>query len=199
MSDKFQLDEMPYRHSPKLEWVGQTSVAPAVGSFTFPGTVAIQFTPLIQLKSRALYFLDEIDFSANTSEIDFDGAVTSNPKLVLEESSGGIPVLRYPFEMPSFLDGAPIKQYFYPQAEPNYLQFRFSGVVAQTMALAGLTSLKVTIIIRAYEITQPLAIEAILRGFEDMPKPPAAPIGGRRPTQPAVPEMPLMPGVRFRG
>lgn len=199
MSDKFQLDEMPYRHSPKLEWVGQTSVAPALGSFTFPGTTAIAFSPAIPLKARALYFLDEIDFDVNASETDFEGAVTQNAKLVLEESAGGIPVLRYPFEMPSFLESAPIKQYFYPQAEPNFLQFRFSGVVAQTMALAGITSLKATIIIRAYEITQPKAIEAILRGFEDLPRPPQPPPGGKRPTQPATPDVPLMPGLRFRG
>jgi hypothetical protein len=198
MSDKYQLDELPYKHSPKLEWVGQTSVAPAVGSFTFTGTLAIDFTPLIPLKPRALYFLDDMDFNMNTSAIDFDGAVTTNPKLVFQESSGGVPVLRYPLELPSFLDKAPIRQYFYPQAEPNFLQFRFSGVVAQTMALAGLATLKATIIIRAYEITQPLAIEAILRGFENPPRPPAPQAGGPR-RVPVMPETPLMPGVRFRG
>lgn len=201
ITPKYQLDELPYRHSPKLEWIGQTSVSPAAGSFTFPGTSAIAFTPAIPLKPRALYFLEEMDFDVNANELDFQGAVTTNFKLTLEESAGGNPVLRYPLEFPSFVEGAPIKQYFYPQAEPNNLNFRLAGVAEQTMALAGLTSMKATIIIRAYEITQPKAIEAILRGYDDIPPPPPPRQPGPKgkPGPAVAPKTSLMPGFKFGG
>lgn len=199
MSEKFQLEEIPYKHSPKLEWVGQMTVLPAVGSFTFTDTVAQNFSPIIKLRPRALYFIDDMDFRVNAAQTDYDGAVTQNMKLVLQESAGGIPALLYPFEMPSFLQKAPVRQYFFPQIEPNYLQFRLAGVVSQTMALAGLASMKATIIIRAYEITQPLAIEAILRGYDDARKaPPPSPLGSRVPRG-SEPSVPLVPGLQFRG
>lgn len=174
---------MPYGRSPITFFVGQVEAPLTLGSYVFNGALTnfLTQTPLVP---QSLYWFLDWNFSVDVAEADYTAAIVRTPLVsVYERARPKQPVFRQPFPVPIYYANKWILQGFRNLISPNELLFSIEGLVGQTPALLGKTSIRATVQFTAYEITDQALITRFLEGL-DVPAPPKVQDGNTAPGGP---------------
>jgi hypothetical protein len=146
---------IPFQKSPLVFFTGEFSAPLLAGQYQWAATL-LDFFPQTTLTNQAIYFFWDFDFTCDIDADDYKGAIASTPLVsVYVSAKPNEPVFRQPFRCPKYYDGKPIYQGERIRSTPNRLQFGVTGILNQTAALLGKTSVKAIIQITAFEITDP--------------------------------------------
>lgn len=147
-----RLEDLPYWSSPPIQFVFEKSAPLLAGSYEWLPVPAV-LTPLRPIIDNALYFFRSISLAADISELDFESAITDTPKFYTYLSGDAKSVLfREPILMNKFYDQFDYRMTFLRSKGANQLFASFSGVLLQTAALIGKTSVTLKAVISAQEI-----------------------------------------------
>lgn len=158
-----RIEDLPYYSSPPIQFVYQSTAPLALGAYTW-ADAPTALTPTRPMLDNALYYLRHITLSADVSELDFTAAITTTPEFFTYQKSDAVTLLfREPIQMVKFLEAFDFRQTFVvKQGRPDPLAgagalgerilAAFTGVLVQTAALIGKTSITLTAVISAQEI-----------------------------------------------
>jgi len=168
---------IPFAKSPLLFFTGEFSAPLVAGQYQW-SAVLQNFQPATTLTNQAVVFFWDFDFATDVSEEDYAGAISSTPLVSIYMSSKpNEPVFRQPFRCAKYYDNKIIYQGRRVYSTPSVLQFGITGIINQTAALLGKTSIKAIIQISAHEITEPDYKKTFEDGFHQ-----ADPVKQRPPT-----------------
>jgi len=166
-----RLIDIPYRTSPPLIMVFQQTANLIAGVYTFPAGLKSVFTPSRPINPNSLYIFQTMDFAVDVAEGDYLGAVSAAMNFSMYVQSDASPALREPIPLVKYLQripyilnilGSELLNESYPGAVSapqtqgfmyNRLLGNITGVVTQTAALIGKTSLTGTMVFSVQEIT----------------------------------------------
>lgn len=148
-----RIEDMPYYDSPPVLFIYQSTMNLVAGSYVWADQPS-PLTPLRPLLDNATYYFRSITLSADTSELDFTGAIVDTPKFYTFLTGDAKAVLfREPISMVKFFQNFDYRYLWSRQKGQNELLAAFRGTLFQTPALSGKSSIELTAIISAQEIT----------------------------------------------
>jgi hypothetical protein len=161
---------IPFWKSPLVFFTGEFSAPLVAGQYEWAATLQ-DFFPQTTLTHQAMYFFWDLDFTCDIGDEDYKGAIQDTPLIsVYLSAKPNEPIFRQPFRCPKYYESKPIQQGAMIRQTPNRLQFGVTGILNQTAALLGKTSIKAIIQITAYEITEPDFKSAFMEG-QSFPEP----------------------------
>ena len=154
------INILPWHNTKPLFCTGEYEVPLVGGVYTWDVNNLQSFSPIESLTSNALYIISQVSFSLDVSILDYQAATLQIPSVQFHQSAEGYaPLLRQRISAPSFLDQQEFIHPFLSKHSPNELKFSISGVLEQTPALIGKTTLTAAIMMTMYEITDDLYIK----------------------------------------
>ena len=150
-----RAEDLPYWTSPPIQFVYQQTAPLGLAQYTWtptPGQLLFQ-RPLLH---NALYFFRNITLTADVADLDFQSNVTTAtmPRFQMYLQSTGKTILfREDLQMPEFF-----QQFTYPfwwetARDEDQLFGSFNGILSQGFSLIGKTSVTLTAVISAQEVT----------------------------------------------
>lgn len=167
-----RLVDIPYRTSPPILFVYEQTANLIAGTYDFPDGSKNTFTPSRPILANSLYIFNTLDFAADIAEIDYQSARNAAPQfsMYVQSDAGGpalrepIPLVKYFTVMPYILNilGTEMLGQAYPGSAAvsptqNFFNNRLMGSIVgnltQVPALQGKTSITLTLVFTAQEIT----------------------------------------------
>lgn len=173
-----RLIDIPYAKSPPVLFTYRVTALLAAGQYDFGGvTTPVQrtpFTPERPLLPNSLYLFDSLSFSMDVDQNDFQSAIAVLPTFAAyNQADAGAAALRESIALDKYFEnyryrlsvlGSQTSQAANTDGRFNKLFGSVTGVVNQTPALVGKTSLTAIIKFTAQEITD----KGFIRAFVEM-------------------------------
>ena len=143
------------------------SEAPLVGAdYTFPGTWQSMVLP--RFLRRGVYIVTTLQFGADIAEFDWQSSWTTVPTIRWGLTSNGLASLfRDEIPLTKYTEGVDFREAFVVGQEPSEIKFRLSGVLRQSPSLVGKASVRASINLIAYEISDNEFQKAFLERWGD--------------------------------
>lgn len=130
---------------------------PSLGKYDFTGTAANKGQVLFSTVNTSIYVISSASFSATIPEGDFLGSIDVSlkvnfPAWRLRIASDQTVLHPLPFPVVSYYQNEPFETFIYSQQLNDQILIDFTGVLNQTGALVGITSIRAQISVTYYEI-----------------------------------------------
>lgn len=154
-------DSVPYWSAPPVQFVYESTASLSLGQYTWTDTPT-ELSPVRPIQDNDLYVLSSLTLTADISNDDFTAAINETPLFnfhLLGDSKA--PFFREPIQMVTFLENFPFRLVWGPSRGSDQLLGSFRGVLDQTPALIGKTSITLKVIMAAQEIQDDAIVEDI--------------------------------------
>lgn len=149
--------DIPYWLSPPIQYVYTSQASLVAGQYIWADPPS-SLTPIRPVINTSLYYFRDITLSADIEEDDFSAALKygSMPYLGMYlRSNANANLFREPFYMPRYVQNFGYRLFWETHQTPDELLAAFTGTLTQTPALIGKTTISLTAIISAQEISDP--------------------------------------------
>lgn len=148
-----RAEDLPYWGSPPVQYVYESTAQLVAGFYTW-ADVPSALTPNRPVRPNVLYFFRNISMAADIEELDFTGAIIATPQFNAHlVSDATAPLFREPILMNKFFDQFDYRLWWSSQQENDRLLGTWTGVLQQTPALIGKSSITLKTIITAQEVS----------------------------------------------
>lgn len=154
-------DSVPYWSSPPVQFVYESTASLSLGKYTWSDTPSA-LSPDRPIQDNDLYVLNTMTLSADLAVTDFTSAISSTPLFNFHlVGDSKAPFFREPVQMVTFIENFPFRLVWGPSRGSDKLLASFRGVLLQTPALIGKTSITLKAIMSAQEIQDDTIVEDI--------------------------------------
>lgn len=154
-------DSVPYWSAPPVQFVYESTASLLLGKYTWNDTPSV-LSPVRPIQDNDLYVLTSLTLAADITNDDFTAAIETTPLFNFHlVGDSKAPFFREPIQMITFLENFPFRYVWGPSIGSDQLLASFRGVLDQTPALIGKTSITLKAIMAAQEIQDDTIVEDI--------------------------------------
>lgn len=154
-------DSVPYWAAPPVQFVYESTANLAFGQYSWSDAPS-SITPSRPIQDNDVYVLTSMTLSADITVDDFTAAINEAPLFNFHlRGDSKAPFFREPVQMVTFLTNFPFRFVWGPSRGNDELLASFRGVLDQTPALIGKSSITLKAIMAAQEIQDDHIVEDI--------------------------------------
>lgn len=160
-----RIEDLPYYSAKPIEFVYSSTTTLAAGFYTWAdGPTAL--TPDRSIMENVLYYFRSVTFSANIEELDYTSCIVTMPafQMYLKSNAKAI-FFREPVYMAKYLQNFDYRLAWLTQRAGDQLLASFNGLLLQNANLVGTTSITLTAVISAQEVTDEKFIKLFKQAY----------------------------------
>jgi hypothetical protein len=160
-----RIEDLPYFSSPPVQFVYESPATVAAAMYTWNDAPS-PLTPLRNVMENAVYYIRSVSLFADIEEFDFQSALLITPTFqIFKPSEATVHLFKEPIIMNTFLMQYDFRAIYMTAKAADQILAAFNGVLVQTPALIGKTTVTLKAIISAQEITDDNFIKLFMEQY----------------------------------